>query len=433
MKVSTMASLTHAFSAAAVAVPLLLFAPPAAAQVPVPPVLPQSTGFPNAAYSWMGPIPLNAHGVAPVGIGGSYWLLTGNPLAEGGYGTSYVTMAQAGEPHIEVIQVDQYISGMLPGTGVGAYGLSVRADGAPFVVWPRSLGGFQAVVSDEPVFEGGYSFYGYGTALGSLPTSMSVAAGEPISGTYQNDLWIVVNGKTYLYTGGAGGGGNFMQSVNQVANPVKIALFNETISCGGGDPAILHQPFLFTQNNTVYRYEFTQSVSQPGGGTCTPAPNSGCEYGCWQEISGLLTDITGDNFALGDPAVNSPVFQWQDASSSWVVVYPTPVTPAGANLVGIGAAPGYSSLGGGTTNLAAYDSAGNVYIMCNQLYGQCGGTSNGQPWSGPTCCAYTQFNANQMQHVNTPQWVQPTQLSYTSGDGSHCQVVNPQYSQCVPD
>ena len=83
------------------------------------------------------------------------------------------------------------------------------------------------------------------------------------------------------------------------AGALKVALFNETVSCGGGT---MHQPFAMASDNTIWRYQFSQSV-----GTCTPAPANGCYAGCWQQVPGLASDITANDLVLGYPGSRVPL------------------------------------------------------------------------------------------------------------------------------
>lgn len=357
----------------------------------------------EAQTSWVGPIALAAKGIAPDGTGIGYWYLAGGEQSNGGYGTNYVDLVpitSGGGP--ATIQVQTYITGMLPATVTGGYAVASDANGGPWVPWASYeslIGAYYNKVSTEPIWKGGYTTsYGAFAPQYGLPSALSVGVGDPAHYTY--DIWAVGPGNTTVPISMYIGSG-LTPTINQVPGATKVAVFNETLSCENGRQTI-HQPFILTSSHTIYRYEFNQSV-----GACTPEPNNGCEYGCWQQVNGLATDIA-PNYILGYPA-SVGVYEWNATSSSWSNII---TGTTGATLVGIGAAPGFSSLST-NANIAGYDASGNVYRYCAALYGQCGG----EGYTGPTCCAFTQATTSP--------------ASYSSG--SKCQITNQYYSQCVPD
>lgn len=93
-------------------------------------------------------------------------------------------------------------------------------------------------------------------------------------------------------------------------------------------------------------------------------------------------------------------------------------SPTGSTLRGIGASPAYSSASPAystaspNASLIAFDTYGQIYQYCSQLYGQCGG----QGYTGPSCCAFTQGSSSPP----------------TNPKGSSCVYVNQYDSQCQP-
>jgi|GEM_PF-5585692 len=295
-------------------------------------------------------------------------------------------------------KIEQFTyQGLTPDDGVGAYAISSSGDGVPYVAWPRYFAPFDSYYNEVSYIDPSNGVFGQVDPMGAqgyLPGAMSVAAGDLTHN--QSDLWGVdPGGNTWVFAG------QFFETASQLpAGAVKLALFNETVWCGGG---AMHQPFAMASDHTIWRYQFSESV-----GACIPAPDNGCEAGCWQQVPGLASDITANDLILGYPAQGSPLWQWSEAEQNWV---PFIDSPNGATLQGIGASAGYASASPNAA-VVAFDTTGQIYQYCSQLYGQCGG----EGYTGPTCCAFTQDS------TSPP----------SSPTGSACVYVNPYYSQCQP-
>ncbi len=349
----------------------------------------------RAQVAWVGPLQASAVAVSP--SGSSIWLLDGSPLSGGGYQADSVSIVDQNSRGGWGKILSPNYQGLTPQSGVGSLAISASSNGVPYVAWPNyfpSLGGYYNEVS---YYSPSYGFLNVDPmgAQAAQPSFLSVAAGDVSQ--HQSDLvGVDASGQTWVFAG------QFFQTQSQLpAGARKIALFNETISCGGGT---MHQPFAVASDHTIWKYQFSQSV-----GSCTPHPTNGCYAGCWQQVSGAASDITANDLILGYPAQGSPLWQWNASNQSWVSFINSPTS--GTSLVGIGASPAYSTVAP-KTNLIAYDSYGQIFQYCSQLYGQCGGAG----WTGPTCCAFT-------QDFTSPP---------TNPTGSSCVSVNPYYSQCQP-
>jgi hypothetical protein len=350
----------------------------------------------HAQVGWVGPIQASAVAVSP--SGSSIWMLDGSPLSGGGYQADSVSIvdqnSRGGWGKIEVFNYQ----GLTPGNGVGSLSISASANGVPFVGWPNYFPALGIYYNEVSYYSPSYGFLNEDPMSGqaALPSFLSVAAGD--LNHRQSDLvGVDPSGHTWVFAG------QFFQTNSQIpAGATKIALFNETVSCGGGT---MHQPFAVASDHTIWKYQFTQTV-----GSCIPHPANGCYAGCWKQVSGAATDITANDLILGYPAQNSPLWKWNNSNQSWVSFINSP-NDGGASLQGIGASPAYSTVSP-NANLIAYDSYGQIFQYCSQLYGQCGG----QGYTGPTCCAFTQ------------DFTSPA----TNPTGSSCVYSNPYYSQCLP-
>jgi hypothetical protein len=150
----------------------------------------------------------------------------------------------------------------------------------------------------------------------STCTWSSVGVGAPILAGGEDNLYAVGSGgscgagctcagNVFLLPGSVNAGTGVWTSVGEdvifqlgsSGTMKKVAVFNETESCGGS----ISVPWAIDTFNAIYKY--------------VTSPTGFCTDGTWTSVSGYATDITNGDYVLGQDSSSYPTVYWWNGSA----------------------------------------------------------------------------------------------------------------------